>query len=363
MKVLIVFAHAAPYKVNLFNLLAKEINLNVIFEREIPSYRSMYFYQGHTYAFNHITIQGINLGKENHLSWDIINHLKKHTYDVVIMNGYSSFTEMITIHYLIKHSIPYVIYVNGGVIRRDGWLKFKLKHYLVSHARAWIGPTPLIDSYLVHYGAQQNHIYHYSYSTIFESEILTQPLTIEHQQTIRNTYHLPKGKMFISVGQLIKRKNFAQLITLWATSKTNHHLVIVGDGEEKKSLQRLQKRLGVNHIHWLPFLPKKNLLELLSAMDCFILLSKEDIYGHVINEAHSQGLPVIASDKIISGKNLITEGQNGFIVPLDNDVITPLLDQVLTLNAFKKATESAKLNTLERMAQEHMTILKSIHHG
>jgi glycosyltransferase involved in cell wall biosynthesis len=363
MKVLIVFAHAAPYKVNLFNLLAKHIELHVVFEREIPSYRSMYFYQGQTYQFNQIKIRGINLGKENHLSWDIVNHLKTHSYDVIIMNGYSSFTEMITINYLIKKKIPYVLYVNGGVIRQDEPWKFNLKKYMVSHAKAWIGPTPLVDPYLIHYGAKPKQIYHYSYATIFESDILKKPLSDEAKQAIRKQYQLPKGKMFISVGQFIKRKNFDQLLSLWAESKTKHPLVIVGDGEEKKSLKKIQQQLKLNNIFWIPFLPKQALLKLLSAMDCFILLSKEDIYGHVINEAHSQGLPVIASDKIISGKNLITPHKNGFVVPLNNHVIKPLLDEIFTFDSFDAAVESAKHNTLERMADEHLSILKEIHRG
>jgi glycosyltransferase involved in cell wall biosynthesis len=363
MKVLIVFAHAAPYKVNLFNLLAKHVDLSVIFEREIPSYRSMYFYQNKEYAFNHVKIQGFNLGKENHLSWGIINHLKKHQYDLIIMNGYSSLTEMLTIHYLIQHRIPYVIYVNGGVIRNDPAWKFKLKHYLVSHAQAYLAPTPIVDEYLMHYGANLKNIYHYAYATIFESDILKKPLSIKQKQSMRDEYHLPPGKLFISVGQFIKRKNFDQLLSLWAEEKISHGLVLVGDGEEKKSLIHQAKKLQLNNIHWIPFLPKTQLLHLLSAMDCFILLSKEDIYGHVINEAHSQGLPVIASDRIISGQNLIHDGQNGFIVPLENPIIQPLINQVLTLESFDSAIQSAKQNTLERMAEEHLKIFKEIHHG
>jgi hypothetical protein len=72
---------------------------------------------------------------------------------------------------------------------------------------------------------------------------------------------------------------------------------------------------------------------------------------------------VIASDKIISGKNLITPHKNGFVVPLNNHVIKPLLDEIFTFDSFDAAVESAKHNTLERMADEHLSILKEIHRG
>lgn len=363
MKVLIVFAHAAPYKVNLFNLLAKHIDLNVIFEREIPSYRSMYFYQPQPISFTQIKIKGLHLGQENHLSWDIVNHLKKTHYDLIIMNGYSSFTEMITIHYLIQHHIPYVLYVNGGVIRQDKTWKFNLKKYLISHAKAYLAPTPIVDDYLIHYGANPKTIHHYSYATIFESDILKQPLSSSERTSIREQYQLPSGTLFISVGQFIKRKNFDQLLTLWAESKTPHGLVLVGEGEEKQVLMERAKQLKLSHVYWIPFIKKPDLLKLLSSMDCFILLSKEDIYGHVINEAHSQGLPVMASEHIISGKNLIKPGQNGFVVPLHNAHIIPLIDKILTLNAFDSSTASARQNTLEKMAQQHLAIFKDLVHG
>ena len=43
MKVLIVFNQPAPYKVNLFTLLAKEIDLTVIFERSACPNRDKLF--------------------------------------------------------------------------------------------------------------------------------------------------------------------------------------------------------------------------------------------------------------------------------------------------------------------------------
>ena len=43
------------------------------------------------------------------------------------MNGYSTIAEMKAIHYMIKHNIPYVLQINGGVIRKDKSWKKKLK--------------------------------------------------------------------------------------------------------------------------------------------------------------------------------------------------------------------------------------------
>ena len=116
-KVLIVFNHPAPYKVKLFNELAKHIDLTVIFERDSASDRNKSFYTENDYKFKTAKIRGLNIGKENKFSRGVLNHLKHDKYDLIIMNGYSKFPEMKALDYLIKHKIPYTLYINGGIAK------------------------------------------------------------------------------------------------------------------------------------------------------------------------------------------------------------------------------------------------------
>lgn len=365
MKVLFVFAHPAPYKVDLFNVLSERIDLTVIFEREIESYRKMFFYQNGSWKFKSVRIGGINIGQQNHLSLGVINHLKNNRYDLVIMNGYATFTEMLTIFYLQLKHIPYVLYVNGGVIRRDSWFLWLLKKRLISKASHTFSPSDAVDRYLIHYGAHPNHIIRYPYATIFKKDILTQPLPKVEKELILSEYGIPgAARIVISVGQLIQRKNFSQLLSVWASMpKIGHHLVIVGEGPEQRRLLHQMSELGLTNVTMIPFLKKQKLLRLMSACDAFILLSKEDIYGHVINEAHSQGLPVIASEKIVSSQHLIRTGKNGWMVPLKQEAILTALKSALELNAFQSSTNSAFKNTIEAMAEGHLQAFEKIFHG
>ena len=116
-KVLIVFNHPAPYKVKLFNELAKHIDLTVIFERDKASDRNKSFYDEKEYNFKTVKIGGLKVGKENIISSGVKKHLKNNKYDLIIMNGYSQFAEMRAINYLIKKDIPYTLYINGGIIK------------------------------------------------------------------------------------------------------------------------------------------------------------------------------------------------------------------------------------------------------
>jgi glycosyltransferase involved in cell wall biosynthesis len=359
-KVLFVFSHPAPYKVNLFNALAKSVDLTVIFERMHTSYSKLQYQNNPAFLFRYHFLKGFGIGKENHLSLGLIDHIKRHHYDVIIINGYSSWTEMLTIRYLIRHKIPYVLAVNGGVIRHDFFLKRWLKKVLISHARYYLSPSPKVDGYLIHYGARKKDIFYYPYGTIFASDVIKKILTKKEKLTLRLRYQLPQGKLFVSVGQFIPRKNFLALLNLWRTMPSDHHLVIIGDGPLLHRYEDFIHRYYLNNVIIKPFLPKPALFDILKAADVFVLLSKEDIYGHVINEALSQGLPVVASDVIISAKTLIREGVHGYLVPLkDSQKQKQALLKALTLKTQTTCIDVAKESTIETMTEAYQKFIET----
>ena len=140
-KVLIVFNHPAPYKVRLFNELSKYFDLHVIFERNKAKDRSNSFYFEQNYSFKIHNVKGLKLGRENFISNKIVKHVKQNQYDLIIMNGYSQFAELKTIKYLHKQNIPYVLYINGGIINQsESKFKKNLKTKYISGAKAYISP-------------------------------------------------------------------------------------------------------------------------------------------------------------------------------------------------------------------------------
>ena len=67
------------------------------------------------------------------------------------------------------------------------------------------------------------------------------------------------------------------------------------------------------------YLNKKDLFEVLKSGDYFITLSREDIFGHTTLEAMANGLPVISSDRVVASKDLIVNGENGFLVDINKE--------------------------------------------
>ena len=357
-KVLIVFNHPAPYKVRLFNELTKNIDLTVIFERGKNKDRSKTFYSENSYKFKTVKVKGLKIGNENFLSSGVKNHIKNNKYDLIVMNGYSQFAEMKAIRFMQKRNIPYSLFINGGIIHQNepNWKK-NLKTSYISKASFYLSPDKESNKYLVYYGAKENKIFNYPYSTIYESEILNQKPDQETINKIRNQYSLVGEKVFVSAGQLIKRKNYQTLIENWKDMPVDYHLHIFGDGKEHDLYNKIIKELQLNNVHLHMFLPKEELLKIFSVCDVFVFPSNEDIYGHVINEALSQGLPVISNLNVNSAKKLLNEKTGVLTSDFTAKNLLKLSKEVEERTTFEDCINVSKNNTIEKMVTSITKVL------
>ena len=359
-KILIVFNHPAPYKVRLFNELSKTFDLHVIFERNANKDRSKAFYFEDKYNFTTHKIKGIKLGKENILSSGVKKHIKHNKYDLVIMNGYSNFAEMKAINYLKKHNIPYVLYINGGTIKeKEGLLKSSIKTHFIKDAKAYFSPDEESNKYLIHYGANKDKIFNYPYSTIYEKEILKDNV---NKSELRKKLGLDKfNKVFVSSGQLIKRKNYVSLVKEWIAYPKDSALVLIGEGNERKAIESLIKEHGLNNVILTGFLSREKMFEYFKASDAFLFPSNEDIYGHVINEAMSQGIPVVSTNKVNSAIKLINNNLNGELLEsLSGFNLRLAIEKVTEKSLFDNCVKTAKENTIEKMAKRHEEMINEV---
>ena len=361
MKVLIVFNHPAPYKVHLFNELAKLCDLTVLFERAHAKNRPLEFYKDNKYEFNHIFLKHGYVGNEGNVSGAVKKYIKEHhqEYDLIVMNGYSHLSEIKAINYMHKNNIPFSLLINGGAKReKEFFLKRKYKTNLVKKASCYMSPCKEADDYLVYYGADPSKIYSYPYSNLSKEDIVRLPID---KKTIRKKYGLPEDRIiFVNPSMFIKRKNNLQLMSLFY--ERDDILLLIGEGKEIGKYHDFMLENKTDNIILLPYKEKESLFELLSSCDVLVSLSKFDIYGHTILEGFANGLPVVASDKIISALGFIKDGYNGYIVPLDNkDYIHDCLTKAVDLPS-ENCIKTVKELTFDQGAKRLFEIFKEIAH-
>lgn len=115
----------------------------------------------------------------------------------------------------------------------------------------------------------------------------------------------------IFVGALTQAKGLGYLLEAVKKLKDQIQFCLVG----RRVSQDVPAPAMLEKYRWIPSLPHAELLEEMSRHDVLVLPSLHEGFGLVITEAMSQGLVVITTAHT-AGPELISDGADGFIVPI-----------------------------------------------
>jgi glycosyltransferase involved in cell wall biosynthesis len=138
--------------------------------------------------------------------------------------------------------------------------------------------------------------------------------------------------LVLGVGRLTPEKAFGLLIEAVAILRTRipARLIILGEGVERARLERRCKELGLSDDVILPgFEP--NPFRYMHLAQTLVLSSIHEGLGMVLLEAMACGCPVVATDCPSGPQEIIQDGENGLLVPVnDPPAIADALLRVLT---------------------------------
>jgi glycosyltransferase involved in cell wall biosynthesis len=136
------------------------------------------------------------------------------------------------------------------------------------------------------------------------------------RKTVRTRWNVPNDAiaiLFCAKLQPWKRpqdllRAFAQLADL------NAYLVFAGEGPLRSALEAEARSLGViDKVRFLGFVNQSGLPEAYTASDILVLPSEHEPFGVVVNEAMLCQCPVIVSDRVGAGFDLVREAETGFV--------------------------------------------------
>ena len=131
-----------------------------------------------------------------------------------------------------------------------------------------------------------------------------------------------REKNILMVGRLIKSKHQDKLIEMFANVKLpGWKLIIAGyDHLKQENLERLKKLAKDLNIENQVVFPGKieNIDEIYSRSSVFAFTSSSEGFPNAIGEAMAAGLPVVAFDCIAGPSEMISDGYNGYLIPLHN---------------------------------------------
>lgn len=361
MQVLFMTNMPSPYRVDFFNELGKFCNLTVMFERERDYGRDSRYTADKYKNFKAIFPKGIPVSDAEAFCPGVITLLLK-KFDQIIVGNYYSPTGMLAIGFMKLMHIPYILSSDGGIVKDDSAFKYKLKKFFIGSASKWLSTGKMTTEYLVYYGAKQDKTFVYPFTSLKESDIVTRPLTKEEKNIIRQELNMTEEKIVISVGQFIYRKGYDVLLKACADLNQDIGVYIIGGTPTKEYLD-IKESLHLKHVHFVDFMSKEEIKKYYKAADLFVLPTREDIWGLVINEAMAHGVPVITTDRCVAGLELINNGINGYIVPCDDSIAIAekigIYFETSTDHMNNNCLSIIKGYTVENMVREHIKILET----
>ena len=125
-------------------------------------------------------------------------------------------------------------------------------------------------------------------------------------------------KNLITVGRLAKEKGYLDLLKIYKDLKDMHcdwHLDIVGDGDERKSLEEYIKDNDLTtDVTLHGFKTSEEIERLMQKSSIYVMSSYTESFGIVLLEAMSNGLPCVAFDSAEGAREIITSGRDGYLI-------------------------------------------------
>ncbi|MFB0534681.1 MAG: glycosyltransferase family 4 protein [Anaerolineae bacterium] len=328
-KVALILVAPTPYRRPMVDRLlqCEEINLQVYYcygthiDRPWASEAEKY---ERTVIFSDRPFRGrlpVHIRPHIHFNPDIVSELRRQAFEVVVVPGYSPLTTVAAIAWCQWTRTPYVMICESHKGKPQSkavkWLKRLVLSPLIKPASAWLVPGSYHREYLTSYGANPERIFTSPLSPDVEFFQRESAKSKDLVSELRREMGLHESKVICYVGRLVAVKGVDLLLKAFLRVRSaapDTALLVVGDGPLRGQLEGMCQAGGSGGVYFVGFKQPAELPRYYALSDLFVLPSKAETWGVVVNEAMACGLPVVVSDSVGAAGDIVRDGYNGFVV-------------------------------------------------
>lgn len=288
------FQYLPPWRIDVFNGMARQYDLTVVFfnaELEGFTYDRkdlLSRLQGVKVRF---LSSGFNVGTRP-VRTGIAALLKELAPEIVFVHEYSSVSVALS---LLKRRFHYRLFVttsdNLQMAEASSGVKSWARTFVLRHAEGVILYSKPVESF---YRRKFPWL-----RTGICPNIQDPAKLLAYRKDFKDP--LPGGgRIILYVGRLVPLKNLDLLLRAFAATRhEGRTLVLLGEGSERERLEALAGELGIrSEVRFVGFQSGAALYQWYERADFFVLASRNEAFGAVINEALVFGCPVVVSKYI-----------------------------------------------------------------
>lgn len=217
-----------------------------------------------------------------------------------------------------------------------------LRLWWVRRARRVIVPSHYLARWVASWGVVEDRIA-VVHNAVDTTELRRPPLRA-----------LPANHRVATVGRLVRWKHIDRIVQVLAQID-DAGLIVVGEGPERARLETLARSLKVDQrVLFTGALSRAETLGVVSSSDLVILNSSYEGFSHVIVEALSLGVPVVATT-VGGTPEILEDGVNGRMVrPMDNAGLKEAVSSLLASEEERARLAAGAVATARRFNHQQM---------
>jgi glycosyltransferase involved in cell wall biosynthesis len=229
--------------------------------------------------------------------------------------------------------------------------------------------------YALYIGSQNKAFY--KYYGVPESKLAFAPYSVDNnrfaahkcsstaaQQNLRSSLGLqPQLFTIVASGKYIHKKRPLTLLKAFHQLNNPHtQLVLVGDGELRPQLEAYIQQHQLSNVHLTGFVNQAAIVNYYAAASVFVMCSGAgETWGLSVNEAMNFDVPVIVTSIAGCATDLVAEGINGFIIPVDDvSALQQALQKIIALGPQQLAS-MGKASGQRIQTYSYNTIINTLH--
>ncbi|WP_153559389.1 glycosyltransferase [Roseimaritima sediminicola] len=279
--------------------------------------------------------------------------LRENNYDVIYSTCTGSNIPLCLIKSLFRIQTSLVISERSAVNRTDSpkqWLLFRLKKSLYRHA-TWV---TAVSAAIAQQIAAQLNVPEEQIVVVHNPLIDDALRDSKHESVEHPFFSKDRIPVILAAGRLVGVKNFKMLLKALKSvlNQIRVNLCILGEGPLLNDLIRYAEELGISdHVSFLGF--DKNPYKFMSRCDIFVLSSNFEGMPGVLVQAMACGAAIISTDCPTGPNEIVTHGENGFLVPTnDSEAMARRIIQLLQNTNLRRQFQMHAPASVKRFEKE-----------